>query len=429
MNSFTGKINWKTTTYRGELGNTINGILTTNLRILCREILRSIPKTMSIYLTGSYSRGEGSVLVEEGKVKILSDYDLLVISDAQPYLLRLRSNKLNDALFSIGLYNKEMMLGHPVAESAVMNRKQIQRVNPTLFNYELRTAKLIYGFEILESVPKINASDIPQVNGLRLLFDRMLGAIIPFSVDFLHENPAEMKSRHLMFETAKLLTGCRDALLILNKVYFPTEKQKQNHFEFNYLTYQSLIQETDFLELAKKAHRYRLTPSKELEKNAVDLSLKAFRTASIVLKIYLEKLYGIEESEWSTIIDNFENIQFLPPSHNLASIFLTYQKNKKLYNYPSRTPLNKILGVLTLLVLSVGENGLNEETLEKAQGIMGGNVLRVKAPVNKRELWMLLKDYVRQSYASPFPSPPTIQDYFQAIIATTIQISRGMLRI
>jgi len=429
MNSFTGKINWKTTTYRGELGNTINGVLTTNLRILCREILRSIPKTMSIYLTGSYSRGEGSVLIEEGKVKILSDYDLLVISDAQPYLLRLKSSKLNDALFSMELYNREIMLGHPVAESAVRNRKQIQRVNPTLFNYELRTAKLIYRFEILESVPKINASEIPPTNGLRLLFDRMLGALIPFSIDFLHEKPSEIKSRHLMFETAKLLTCCRDALLILNKVYFPTEKQKQKYFESKYPTYQSLVKKTDFLKLTKKAHQYRLTPSKELEKNVVDLSPKAFKMASIVLKIYLEKLYGIEESEWSTMIDNFGNIQFLPPSHNLASIFLTYQKNKKLYNYPSRTPLNKIFSVLTLLVLSMEENGLNEEMLEKAQGIMGGNVLRVNASVDKRELWMLLRDYVRQSYTSPFPSPSTIQDYFQAMIATTIQISRGMLRI
>ena len=82
MDIFRDKINWKVNIIEGQLAEMINSMLERKLRMICKEILRIIPKVVSIYLTDSFSCGECSIFIDNGKLDFMSNIDLLVISRA-----------------------------------------------------------------------------------------------------------------------------------------------------------------------------------------------------------------------------------------------------------------------------------------------------------------------------------------------------------
>jgi hypothetical protein len=422
VNILKQEVNWKTTAYDGELLNKINKILTINLKIICQNIIKTFPKVTSIYLTLSFSRGEGSVLVENGKIKFLSDHDILVISDAPSYLLQLRKKQFIKNFSPYELCNIEVMRGHPIVELTVMNAQQIRKLPPSLFKHELKTAVCIYGHELLNPPPKIDLQKIPPTEGLSLLFNRMLGALIPFSTNFLKSNSklGEEQRRHLTFESVKLISGCRDALLILDKFFGLTEKEKQEYFKRNWHTkYRWLNRKfPEFLDLSEKAHLYRIKPNRELEKESLALWFKSRQITSEVLRLYLNKLYKIEGDNWSHIIDKFMIKTFYKRSYRLYapfSSFLSKAKTKKVEISLRR--LNRILAVLILLLFSVGEDSIDELMLEKAKRIVGLNTCYMQRRDNVKEIWTVLKEIVCAEYIPPLTPPSSFSSKFQTLIA------------
>lgn len=414
MNIFKQYVNWKTTIYDGDLLRRINEIITLNLRIACKQIIKIIPRVISIYLTRSFSRGEGSVLIHNNDVKILSDLDLLVISESPQFMLTLSLRHM-DNIPASRFHNVEIMQGHPIVEIEVMNKNTIKKIPPSLFSYDLKTAKCIYGSDILKYVLKKSREPVPLKEGFRLLFDRMFGALIPFRVDFLNSEPSEKKKRHLTFETVKLVSACRDAILILNNVYFPTESQRQRYLRqkwFNELVFfaKELPQ---FLDLSEKAHKYRLKPNKEFENSALRLWFDSIQICFKVLEIYLNRLFNTQRG----LMDNISDLskRNLYTLNDKLNFLYEYLKEKKIWSRYK----TKILVILLLLLLSVEKDGINEEMLERALSVLGLKY-SIRSQKNAKQLWNTLKKIVVENYQSPLPRKVPLTTIFNNIIAGTL---------
>lgn len=424
------KVDWETTVHRGAIAQSINNLLTRNLQILCDEVFSVVPQIVSIYLTGSFSRGEGSVIVEGDRIGFLSDYDLLVVSNARLLSLKLAHRRLMDFLLNAELPNSEVMIGHPTAELVLMSRVQIRRttnmVTP-LFRYETRTARLIYGDEALKQMPSMEAAAIPRFNGLRLLFDRIFGSVLPFDAEFVESHPRNERLRHLMFESSKLLLACRDALLILDRIYYPTEREKQAHFLDHSERYLSLVHEIpDFLRFLEQAHRYRLRPSAEGEENAMSLSFIAFRVAPKVLQAFLEKVWGLSIDGWRDLIDNLARINFHPLNYELVMTLSRRSGTRVSFLEQALSrPLKRALIALVLLVLCLREGRIDREILVRGREIVGDQSLPFNARDTDRKLWNALKGYVLAYYISPFPPSGSFNDHLQSAIAQFVSAKRG----
>jgi len=433
VNILKQNINWQTTDYNYPFANKINKVITANLRIVCKEIVRNIPRLTSIYLTGSYSRGEGCVIINNNKIKILSDFDIFIISDAQPFILKIQTKALQKALSQLKLLNTYIMPGHPIVELYIVNKKRTQNLlfeTTPLFNYELRTAKLIYGKEMLNTIPKIESNYISPYNGMRLLFDRIFGAIIPFSTDLLYFKPECQKQRHLMFEVTKLILACRDSLLLLDGIYFPTSKQRQIYFENKYKRYNFLVQSSYFLYLTNVAQLYRLRPSKELEKDAIKLSFLAFNLSYKILTIFLEKIYKIRDKSWRSILNSLMNIEFQPFIYETTCYILkNLKKEKYVFNYLFNKSTNRILSAMIILILAVSENGIDKLKLNKALEILYPYMSSLNIKHNEYKMWNFLKEVIVCNYISPFPPTISIRKNWQFFLAEVLLSSKYLMKV
>lgn len=400
MNIFKQDINWPTVAYGGDQLKEINKLLTLNLRIICRKILETIPKVRAIYVICGFSRGESSVMIQNGEIKILSDIDLLVITDAPQFLSLIKLKKLKKELSTYKFFNIEIMEGHPVVEIEILSNDMIQKIPPCLFTYELKTAKCIYGVDMLDLFKKLNPNKISVRDGFRLLFDRMLGALIPFSIDLTDSKLESTKSRHLMFETSKLITACRDAILILNGIYFPTEKQRQRYFRENWSNkFTEIRQEIPWLlEISEIAHSYRLKPDERLERLSLNLWYKATYCACKIITIYLHKLYRIKGTTYDDVISTFIKRTFYPPSYKLWFI-LSYLKSKN----PWWLHKNKILLILFSLLFSISDGEINSLILEETLKATNIKKYQIRNNRDTRSIWKILRKIVVKNYNSPFP--------------------------
>ena len=163
----------------------------------------------SIILSGSFGRGEATVSEENGKLKFLSDCEIIII----PYKYIFNRGKINEFEqdFYKGTGLKVEIWG---ATSTLyfllpyLNKK----MKPTMANYDLKYgSKVIYGKNYLGRMPDFKSEDMPLWEGIRLLFNRMAEALEHFSV----ENPSE----EMVFWTDKIILACQDALLLTLGTY------------------------------------------------------------------------------------------------------------------------------------------------------------------------------------------------------------------
>jgi predicted nucleotidyltransferase len=140
---------------------------------LLRERLGS--RLVGVVLTGSFARGEGTVVPVNGHLRVLGDIEMLVILPrARDYrllrpVLRGWSRELSAVLAGRGL-SVELEFGP--AEEAYLRR----RARPSIFVHDLRThGRVIWGAaDLLARIPPFAVSAIPRVDAVHLLFNRAI---------------------------------------------------------------------------------------------------------------------------------------------------------------------------------------------------------------------------------------------------------------
>jgi len=256
------------------------------------EIIRSVhPK--SIILKGSFGRGEASVVEDDGKLKFLSDCEVIVIPKKR--IKRGELSRLSRELTQrTGL--KVEIAGIELELKFCLPLHLWNRIPPTIDNYELkRGSKVIYGENFLERLPNFKAEDIPVWEGIRLMLNRMIESSQYFSIDYLNKYPSKEAEQNLFFWTNKMLLACQDALLILAKRYHYSYKVRNEIFQEIFLkNFEDLYEQIpNFLPLTVKATEYKLNPKKMYYEDVVEFWFEVAEITDKVFRYVIEKNMGI----------------------------------------------------------------------------------------------------------------------------------------
>ena len=143
----------------------------------CVAFLRSrmpAPRLVAVILTGSFARGEGSVLPANGHLRVLGDLEFLVAVAPGTDAATLRAQ--------MAAWSREasIALGDEVQAEIEFGPVELghfaRHVQPAIFVYDLLThGKVIWGpRDVLDNLPAFGPADIPRDDCLALLFNRTI---------------------------------------------------------------------------------------------------------------------------------------------------------------------------------------------------------------------------------------------------------------
>ncbi|MBC8224465.1 hypothetical protein H8E65_07755 [Candidatus Bathyarchaeota archaeon] len=154
----------------------IDQLMKKHLEHATRKMLVSIgeEKIKSIILTGSVTRGEGSGIATDHGIEIFSDYDLMVLvapsHDSSIDRLRRESAALSEKI-SEELLGDGLLSGVSIYPLSV---DDLESLTPTMFTLQLRNCgKVLYGAECLDVIPDYDVEDIPKIDSLTMLNNRI----------------------------------------------------------------------------------------------------------------------------------------------------------------------------------------------------------------------------------------------------------------
>ncbi|MFQ5873658.1 MAG: hypothetical protein ACE5JL_07640 [Dehalococcoidia bacterium] len=215
----------------------------------------------SIILTGSFGRGEASFIDEEDRVRWLSDCEMLILSDRplpkskiRPLLSSL-STKTGINIVGSGSFLLRLYCWVPIPPP-------LWRLvwKPSIPRYELKHGStVVFGENILERIPDIKVSDIPLWEGIRLMLNRMAGALEYFPL--AHTGAPRLES---IYRITKVILASQDALLLSLRRYHPSYEARNTMFQELFLHRFGELGEKlpRFADLATKATAFKLRPEK-----------------------------------------------------------------------------------------------------------------------------------------------------------------------
>ena len=243
----------------------------------------------SIILSGSFGRGEATVIENGGKLKFLSDCEIIII----PYKYIFNRRKIDE--FELNFYRrtglKINIWGWTQTLYLVLpflNKK----IKPTMINYDLKCgSKVIYGKNYLEKIPNFKPEEIPLWEGIRLLFNRMAEALEYFSL----EKPNE----EMVFWTDKIVLACQDALLLSLGEYNSSFRIRNRIFEEVFQKNLGKLSEEvpNLLELTMNATNRKLN-STIIIKNPIEYWFNVTEICDNVFRYVIKKDMEIEFNDY-----------------------------------------------------------------------------------------------------------------------------------
>lgn len=174
----------------------------------------------ALVLTGSFSRGEGSVLQgSSGVTRILGDIEFFVVlnhgadfSSNQKVLLALSAEVEQ-------LLDEQQIVCN--VEFSAVSRNYFRNVKPSIFNYELqRHGKVVLGdAAILSEIPIFTSESIPLVDGFYLLCNRIVEQLI--AAKSLRDQSFDIR-----YQIVKLYLDMAGSFLVVSGRYAPTYAER-----------------------------------------------------------------------------------------------------------------------------------------------------------------------------------------------------------
>jgi hypothetical protein len=132
-------------------------------------------KLMGLVLTGSFSRGEGTVLPVNGHLRVLGDIEFLVVVPRLTDYRALRRRVADwgrEASARLGAPAVSVDIEFGPVEVGYLRH----RARPSIFVYDLAThGKVVWGPpDLLGAIPAFGAERIPREDALHLVFNRMI---------------------------------------------------------------------------------------------------------------------------------------------------------------------------------------------------------------------------------------------------------------
>jgi hypothetical protein len=361
---------------------------------LKKEIIHNFhPK--SIIISGSFGKGEATVIEENGKLKFLSDCEVILI----PYSWIFSRKKLYE--FEQSFYKKtglkvDIWGFTPTIHLCIplLNKK----MKPLIANYDLKYgSKVVYGKNYLERIPGFKSEDIPVWEGIRLLLNRMAEALEHFSMD---------GSDKMVFWCDKIILACQDALLLTIGKYTPSYRERNKIFIESIEQFDLSCIQT-FAKLTIEATNRRLNQSAGMPIEAMKYWFQVSKICDEVLRYVLKVGYRIGFEDYLDFQEKYlrsplQNYTTLPFNNSVLQNLFRFAKKIILgYKLPTlkmllrlRTKWDHVLySHIPLLYFGIRDGlEVNTEYLKLVISLLRILGCRVEIGNNAFDCWMKVKE-------------------------------------
>lgn len=190
-----------------------------DLRLIAERI-REVTPALSIILGGGFGRGEGSVLLEAGRVQPVNDYDIfVVIPDGFEMDMRPLSKEI------------AREIGIRLIDLIPIKLAELNNLPPSQINYDLKYGgRVLWGENMLELIPMYKYGHVLPESGKTLLLNRLICAIEAFSENFEMHAMTTSERFFLINQTGKVISACVEALLMKKDKYHHSYRKRQEIF-------------------------------------------------------------------------------------------------------------------------------------------------------------------------------------------------------
>jgi len=281
--------------------------ISSKLSVITKVILENLPYVRSIFLTGGFGKGEGSVKITKSKTVIcLRDFDIAVVVDKMPKEEAVK--ELYDQIYrSFNTANPECMLfrfSNFVVDIRFLRKQDL--IYPDIWFYDLKSSsKLLYGEDIRILIPG-NSKELPLSSGLRVLFEKTSGLLgfFPYLDYFNSEKASEEEQQLLIFECYKTFIEMCTALCILAGEYEPKYYDRAQKFkELYYTEYPELAKIlSDLPERVTEYTNFKLKPDyTKVREDPFELWFLTRDYLEKVLRLYIERYVDITKFNWKNL--------------------------------------------------------------------------------------------------------------------------------
>jgi len=352
----------------------------------------------SIIISGSFGKGEATVIEENGKLKFLSDCEVILI----PYKWIFNREKLEK--FEQNFYKKtglKVEIWGFTLTLYLFLPFLSKKIKPTIADYDLKYgSKVIYGKNYLDKIPAFKPEDIPLWEGVRLLLNRMAEALEHFSL-----NPSE----NMLFWTDKIILACQDSLLLLLNEYTPSYRERNKRFikvskHFNLPCIQTLV------EFAKGATHRKLGSNSAISMDRrLEYWFEVQKVCDEVLRYILKEGYSIEFKDYIEFQEKYlsselKNYTTLPFDNVILQNLFRFFKGRIIGNkLPTLKMLSKlrrwdhiIYTLIPLIYFALGKDlKVNTSYLRRISEVVFWE--KIKADSSFKS-WGITKDVVISSW-------------------------------
>lgn len=150
-------------------GGEIDRDIQQDMEFIISAIEATVVQYDSIYLVGSFGRGEGSVRFDGSRWKGINDYDLVVICP-DDLKITLSFKDMGNQL--------ARLLGIDFVDIGCLRRASLRALPATIENYDLKYASLLLaGEDVRREIPDFQPEDISPYDFVRLLCNRAAGLL------------------------------------------------------------------------------------------------------------------------------------------------------------------------------------------------------------------------------------------------------------
>jgi hypothetical protein len=349
----------------------------------------------SIIITGSFGRGEAKVVEEGGKLKFLSDCEIILI----PYKWIFSRRKLDE--FERRFYERtglkvEIWGFAPTIYLCIPFLSK--GMKPLIANYDLKYgSKVVYGKNYLEKIPGFKPEDIPIWEGIRLLLNRMAEALEHFSMD---------GSDKMVFWCDKIILACQDALLLTIGKYTSSYRERNKIFVES-IKHFSLSCIQTLAKLAIEATNRRLNQSTETSIESTKYWFQTSKICDEILRYVLKEGYDVEfddyiEFQEKYMKSNLKDYTTLPFNNAIIqNLFRSLKKKIAKYKFPTLKMLlrayvkwdHMLYSYIPLVYFAVQEScEVNIKYLEKVVCLLQMLGYNAEAKSSSFEEWLLIKE-------------------------------------
>lgn len=201
-----------------------------DLEQIARSLESEFPGQIeALVLIGAFGRGEGTMVVKDGDVVPVHDYDVIAVTQGE-----LPHDKVS--WLAHDLANK---LGLPHLDLFAYRKNQLSAFGLSLFTVDLKTSGHVFHGDpsVLELVRPQDPAKIPIDEARRLLFSRLPALLECVQESDFHRAPEGDDAFRIAYMASKVILSSVEALLISAGEYNPSYRERQRLFLERYKRY------------------------------------------------------------------------------------------------------------------------------------------------------------------------------------------------